>query len=258
MCALAHSPARPFSATLPAVLLPQNHLIAMLPRRDRLSLLAGCEPVQLNLGAVLARSGEATRHVYFPDNCLISLVGSVNAEHGVGVGLVGREGMLGAQLALGVAAAPLHALVQGAGGVQRMGASRFRHELSGSEPLQRVMGCHAHALVMLLANSAACTRFHTLLPRLARWLLMTHDRAGADSFHLTHQFLACMLGVRRVGITTAAGELQRLGLIHYGRGHITVLDRPGLEAASCSCYSTACRIAPATRSTPRTRRRRHA
>lgn len=229
----------------------------MLPRRDRLSLLAGCEPMRLDPGAVLARSGEATRHVYFPDDCLISLVGAVNVDQGLGVGLVGREGMLGAQLALGVGAAPLHALVQEAGAVQRMGASRFRHELSASGPLQHVMGRHVHSLIALLANSAACTRLHALRPRLARWLLMTHDRAGGDSFHLTHQFLASMLGVRRVGITTAAGELQRLGLIHYERGHITVLDRLGLEAASCSCYSTASRVAPVARSSPRTRGRKY-
>lgn len=233
------------------MLLAHNHLIAMLPRRDRVSLLAGCEPLRLDFGAVLARPGESTRHVYFPDDCLISLMGSVTADQGLGVGMVGREGMLGAQLVLGVGAAPLHALVQGAGGVQRMGAARFRHELSGSKPLQLAMGRYVHVLIALLANSAACIRFHTVLPRLARWLLMTQDRVDSDSLHLTHEFLACMLGVRRVGITTAAGELQRRGLIRYQRGRITVLDRPGLEAVACSCYAADCPAGEASAGSPR-------
>lgn len=218
--------------------LAENHLIALLPRRDRASLLAACEPVLLKLGTVLCKPGETTRHVYFPGDCVISLVSTaVEGEPGLEVGMVGREGMLGAQLALGVSAMPLHALVQGAGTAWRVAAAPFRRELSSSVALQLSLNRYVYVLMAQLATAAACTRFHNLEPRLARWLLMTHDRTHSDSFHLTHEFLGHMLGVRRVGITGAAGALQRQGLIRYRRGDITVLDRAGLEAAACSCYA---------------------
>jgi CRP-like cAMP-binding protein len=215
----------------------ENHLIALLPRRDRASLLAASETVQLDLGTVLCEPGEPTRHVYFPNDCFISLVSAIEGEPGLEVGMVGREGMLGAQLALGVNVIPLHALVQGAGAARRVAAARFRRELSFSKALQQALNRYVYALMAQLATSAACTRFHHVEPRLARWLLMTQDRAHSDSFHLTHEFLAHMLGVRRVGITGAASDLQRHGLIRYHRGDITVLDRAGLEAAACSCYA---------------------
>lgn len=217
--------------------LAENHRIALLPRRDRASLLAACESVQLDLGTVLCEPGEATRHVYFPNDCSISLVTVVGGEPGLEVGMVGREGMLGAQLALGVSAIPLHALVQGAGTARRIAAAPFRHELFGSKALQLLLNRYVYVLMTQLATSSACTRFHNVEPRLARWLLMTQDRAHSDSFHLTHEFLAHMMGVRRVGITCAASDLQRHGLIRYHRGDITVLDRAGLEAAACSCYA---------------------
>lgn len=215
----------------------ENHLIALLPRRDRVSLLAACEMVQLDLGTVLCEPSEQTRHVYFPNDCFISLVSAIEGEPGIEVGMVGREGMLGAQLALGVSAIPLHALVQGAGTARRITAARFRREISISKALQLTLNRYVYVLMAQLATSAACTRFHNIEPRLARWLLMTQDRAHADSFQLTHEFLAHMLGVRRVGITRAASDLQRHGLIRYRRGNITVLDRAGLEAAACSCYA---------------------
>jgi CRP-like cAMP-binding protein len=215
----------------------ENHLIVLLPRRERVSLLAACETAQLERGTVLCKAGEPARHVYFPTGCTISLVSAIASEVGLEVGMVGREGMLGAQLVLGVSAFPLHALVQGSGTARRVPAARFRRELSRSKVLQVALNRYVYVLMAQLATSAACTRFHRIEPRLARWLLMTQDRAHSDSFRLTHEFLAHMLGVRRVGITGAACALQRQGLIRYHRGDITVLDRAGLEAAACSCYA---------------------
>ena len=215
----------------------ENHLIELLPRRDRLSLLAICEPVDLVLSDVLCEIGAPTRHVYFPTTGFISLVTMIDGKPVLEVGMVGNEGMLGAQLVLGVVKAPLHALVQGPGVAWRIGTAPFRNELARSAALRRVLDRYLYVLMSQLATSAACVRFHLIAPRLARWLLMTHDRAHADSFHLTHEFLAYMLGVRRVGITTAAGVLQSSGLIEYHRGQITVLDRKGLEAVACSCYA---------------------
>jgi CRP-like cAMP-binding protein len=214
----------------------QNCLIALLSRRDRAALLDISESVELELGTVLCEPGEPTRHVYFPIDSFISLVAAIEGGSALEVGMVGREGMLGAQLVLGVNAMALHALVQGAGTARRIAAARFRRELSRSSSLQLALKRYVHVLMTQLATSAACTRFHSVEPRLARWLLMTQDRAHSDSFHLTHEFLAHMLGVRRVGITGAASDLQRSGLIRYHRGEIAVLDRAGLEAAACSCY----------------------
>jgi CRP-like cAMP-binding protein len=225
----------------------ENHLIALLPRRDRASLLAACEAVELDLGTMLCKPGKTTRHVYFPADCVISLVtAAAEGEPGREVGMVGREGMLGAQLALGVSAIPLDALVQGAGAAWRVAAAPFRRELSSSKALQVSLHRYVYVLMAQLATAAACTRFHHVEPRLARWLLMTQDRMHSDSFHLTHEFLAHMLGVRRVGITGAASDLQRQGLIRYRRGDITVLDRVGLEAAACGCYAADRRTYDAT------------
>jgi CRP-like cAMP-binding protein len=185
---------------------------------------------------VLCESGEVTRHVYFPTEGFISLVAQADEHPGLEVGMVGREGMLGAQVALGVAVSPLRALVQGAGVARRIERAAFRRELAQSRELKRGLDRYLSVLMTQLAGSAGCLRFHRIGPRLARWLLMSQDRAHADRFHVTHEFLAYMLGVRRVGITVAAGELQRSGLIAYHRGELTVLDRAGLEAAACSCY----------------------
>jgi CRP-like cAMP-binding protein len=214
-----------------------NHLIELLPRKDRLRLLAVCEPVQLVLSEVLCEPGKPTRHVYFPTEGFISLVTLIDGKPALEVGMVGREGMLGAQLALGVLTAPLRALVQGPGAAWRIGTGAFRRELARSAALQRGLNRYLYVLMAQLAASATCLRFHLIGPRLARWLLMSQDRAHADSFHVTHEFLAYMLGVRRVGITAAAGALQRSGLIEYRRGELTVLDRSGLEAAACGCYA---------------------
>ena len=215
----------------------QNYLIELLPRKDRLRLLAICEPVQLVLGSVLGESGKATRHVYFPIDGFISLVTLIDGEPALEVGMVGREGMVGYQLALGVVTAPLRSLVQGPGAAWRVPTVAFRRELARSVALQRVLKRYAYVLMAQLTTSAACLRFHQIGPRLARWLLMSQDRAHSDNFRVTQEFLSYMLGVRRVGITAAAGELQRNGLIEYRRGDLTVLDRRGLAAAACSCYA---------------------
>jgi CRP-like cAMP-binding protein len=215
----------------------QNHLIELLPKKARLRLLGICEPVDLVMAEVLSEVGIPTRYVYFPTQGFISLVTPINGTPMLEVGMVGREGMLGTHMALGVRAAPLHALVQGPGAAWRIGAVAFRRELVHSPALQRGMNRYVYVMMMQLASAASCLRFHQIGPRLARWLLMTQDRAHSDSFHITHEFLAYMLGVRRVGVTTAASELQRGGLIKYHRGEIEVLNRRGLEAAACSCYA---------------------
>jgi len=215
----------------------QNHLIEILARRDRRCLLAICEPADLVLGQVLGEPATPTRHAYFPVNSFISLVAAVAGSPGVEVGMVGREGMLGAHLALGVGAAPLRAVVQGPGSAWRVGTGPFRRELARSVTLQRTLHRYLAALMVQLTTSVVCLRFHQIGPRMARWLLMSHDRAGADTFRITHEFLAYMLGVRRAGITSAATKLQQAGLIEYRRGVMTVLDRAGLETAACPCYA---------------------
>ncbi len=216
----------------------ENHLIERLPRKDRSRLLALCEQVPLVLADVLCDPGKPMRHVYFPTEGFVSMVAVVEGSPGVEVGMVGREGMLGAHMALGVDTAPLHALVQGAGSARRIEAKAFRTELAQNVALQQGVNRYLYVLLSQLATSAACLRFHMIGPRLARWLLMSEDRAHSQSFHVTQEFLAYMLGVRRVGITAAAGIFQRAGLIEYRRGELTVLDRSGLEAAACSCYAT--------------------
>jgi CRP-like cAMP-binding protein len=215
----------------------QNHLIELLPRAARLRLLARCEPVELVFSQTLCEPGTPTLHAYFPTHGFISLVAASDGHAGLEVGMVGREGLLGAQLALGVATSPLRALVQGPGLAWRIGSVALRHELANSDALRRVLDRYVYVLMAQLAAAATCVRFHLIGPRLARWLLMSQDRAHSDQFRVTHEFLAYMLGVRRVGITGAAGGLQHSGLIRYRRGDLTVLDRPGLEAAACGCYA---------------------
>ncbi len=219
----------------------QNRLIELLPRADRVRLLAACEEVPLELSEVLCVPGRPTTHAWFPIDGFISLVTQIDGHPGQEVGMVGGEGMLGVQLALGVALTPLRALVQGPGTALRIRAGSLKRELAHSSALRRGLNRYLYVLMSQLAGSAACLRFHLIGPRLARWLLMSQDRSHASSFHVTHEFLAYMLGVRRVGITMAAGVLQRSGLIQYHRGELTVLDRQGLEAAACGCYASDCK-----------------
>jgi CRP-like cAMP-binding protein len=213
-----------------------NNLLAALPRKEYRSLLAGLEPVTLTYGEVLFEPGEPIRHVYFPNDCLVCLLTTVEGHQALEVGLVGREGMVGISLALGIGASSVRALVQAGGTAMRMDAARFRKEFRKSTQLQSELYRFIHAQLVQARQTAACNRFHVVEARLARWLLMTRDRLRSDQFRLTQDFLADMLGVRRVGVSIAAGALQKRKLISYSRGKITILDRKGLEAASCGCY----------------------
>jgi CRP-like cAMP-binding protein len=224
--------------TLPAAIpiSAANRLLTHLPRSERDRLLTHCKTVDLSFGAILCRPDQPFDHVYLPLTAFISLVASVSGHPPLEMGMIGSEGMLGATMALGVDSAPLQGVVQGPGTALRMTAPQFRRELRECPQLYRMLGRYLYVLMAQLSQTAACTRFHEVESRLARWLLMTHDRAHSDRFHLTHVFLAGMLGVRRSGITIAAGALQQRGLIHYSRGDIDIIDRGGLEAASCECY----------------------
>lgn len=213
-----------------------NRLLSGLPAGDLRRFLTGCETVELKFSEVLYSPGERLNHVYFPTESFISLIMQVD-HSALEVGLVGNEGMFGMPLALGVDISPVRAVVQGEGPALRMHAASFAQQLAKSPALRRQMDRYIYVQMVQLAQASACTRFHVVEARLARWLLMTQDRAHTDAFHITHEFLALMLGVRRVGVTKAATALQKRKLIHYRRGHITVLDRRGLIAASCECYN---------------------
>jgi PAS domain S-box-containing protein len=213
-----------------------NSLLAALPSKDYQGLLACLEPVTLTYGEVLYEPGEPIRNVYFPGDSLVALLTTVEGHEALEVGLVGREGMVGISLALGMDVASVRALVQGTGTAMRMDAARFRKEFRKSLPLQGELYRYAHAKLVQARQNAACNRFHGVEERLARSLLMTRDRVGSDEFLLTQEFLADMLGVRRVGVSQAACALQQRKLITYSRGRIRILDRKGLKAASCGCY----------------------
>lgn len=214
-----------------------NHLVDNLPARERGRFLEQCEPVDLVFGTILCEPETVMRSVYFPLTGFISLVATVSNHKPLEMGLIGNEGMLGVTLALGVNTAPLRGVVQGSGTALKLSAASFRRELRDSPVLVRIFGRYLYVLMSQLSQAAACSRFHEVEARLARWLLMTHDRAHGDHFHLTHSFLADMLGVQRSAVTIAAGALQRGNIIRYSRGQIRILDRAGLEDVSCECYA---------------------
>jgi CRP-like cAMP-binding protein len=222
---------------------PANSLLDALPRQDYERMRAELEPVNLVYGEVLHEPGERVRHVYFPGDAHVSLLVVVDKANALEVGLVGREGMVGMSLALGVEDEPMRALVQGSGTALRMKAAAFREELARCASLQREVYRFAYAKLAQARQTAACNRFHQVPARLARWLLMTRDRVRSNHFHLTHEFLADMLGVRRAGVTNAAVSLQRKRLISYQRGNISILDADGLAAAACPCYEIVRKLA---------------
>ena len=213
-----------------------NRLLSRLSLQESEHLLANCELVDLILSTEIYHAGDIISHVYFPIECFISLVTHIDNDTSLEMGLVGNEGMLGAHLILDVDIAPFTSLVQGAGSAWRIPTAAFLQQLEKSPTLRRELKRYIYVMMRQMAQTAACTHYHQLATRLARWLLMTHDRAHSNTFHITHLFLAYMLGVRRVGITKAAYSLQEQKLISYQRGNITILDRAGLEAVACQCY----------------------
>lgn len=213
-----------------------NRLLDRLPAKERAHLLAACEKVELSFPEILAEPGDLMRHVYFPTNSFISLVAPMGGKDSLEVALAGNEGIYGVPVALGVGVSPVHALVQGAGPAWRMEAAQFRRELVRVPQLRNCIDRYIYVLMSQLSQTAGCNRFHVVEQRVARWLLMTADRSHSSTFHITHELLAYMLGVRRVGITEAASALQARKLISYTRGDMTILDRKGLERASCPCY----------------------
>ena len=214
----------------------RNHLLAALPRKEYERLLPHLESVPLPFIGVLYEGGEPIRHVYFPEDGLISLLVVMNDETVREIGVIGNEGMLGTALALGMKATTTRALVQLPGTAMRMKAGALRDELGRGGALPDVLRRYAHALFTQVSQSAACVSSHAVNQRLSRWLLMTHDHAPGDEFEMKHEFLATMLGVTRSVVTRAAGRLQQGKMIRYVRGRVTVLDRRGLEATACECY----------------------
>lgn len=214
----------------------RNQLLAALPGEEYERLLPHLESVPLPFMDVLYEGGETIRHVYFPDDGLISLLIVMEDETMREIGVIGNEGMLGAAVAQGMKTTLTRALIQLPGSAMRMKAGALREELKRGGALPNVLRRYAHALFTQVAQSAACVSSHAVDERLSRWLLMTHDHAPGDEFQMKHEFMATMLGVTRSVVTRAAGRLQKEELIRYTRGRVNVLDRDRLEATACECY----------------------
>ena len=225
-----------FAAHPPVTEHSSNLLLAALPPQELAQVLPQLEHVTVAAGQVLCEPGDPIRHIHFPHDCLVSLLGVAEGRMTLEIGQVGREGMLGATVALGHETAQVRAVVQRAGSASRMDGDRFQAEVARNPALQQVLYRYTDSLLAQAIQIAVCSRFHVLEARLARSLLVTRDRLQSDRFHLTHEFMAHALGVRRVGVTKAASALQQQGLINYSRGNIEILDPEGLVAASCSCY----------------------
>ena len=214
-----------------------NRLLAALPKKEYGRLLPKLKTVNLVLGEELYDPGDAIKYVYFPNDSIISLISRLSDTAWLEVGMVGNEGMAGLAIFMGVGTSSTRALVQGSGTAMRMSSAAMRTEASRIGSLHRILHRYSHSLLTQVSQSSACNRFHLVNARLARWLLMTNDRLGVEQFPLTQEFLSNMLGVRREGVSKAAGALQAAKLIRYSRGIITLLDRRGLEVKSCECYA---------------------
>src|SRR6266536_3277903 len=210
-----------------------NRLLAALPKKDYQALHHQLEEVPLVFEEILYRPNVLISDVYFPNSGILSLLAGVNGRATLEVGLVGKEGMLGMSVFMGVNTSQNRVVVQGAGSAMRIKATAFRKHCNDGGVLPRLLRRYSHSLI---TQSAVCNQFHSVDARLARWLLMTHDRMGNDEFQLTQEFLSNMLGVRREGVSRAAADLQKRNLISYSRGRLRVIDRAGLEATSCGCY----------------------
>ncbi len=215
----------------------KNRLLQALPRAHRERLLAHGERVELAVGDVLYEPGQRVRYVYFPTSGFISIITTVGADDSLEIGRFGDEGMLGLRLLLFSKAAPVRALVQGAGAAWRIKAAPFCREIDGSQPLKRLMYRYLDVRLHQIVQTALCAHFHRVDARLARWLMTTADQMHSDQFYMTQQFISSMLGVRRAGVNGAASLLQARKLIRYSRGRLTILDRRGLKAAACECYA---------------------
>ena len=214
----------------------ENHLLSMLPHESLARLQPHLEPVAVTFKQAIYASNEPISHVYFPCSAVFSLILALEGGAVVEIATVGNEGMLGVPAFLGAGSFPGEVFCQIPGRALRMPTEVLLRETATGGPLHDVLQRYTQALMNLISQSAACNRAHAIDERCARWLLMTHDRVGADRFPLTQQFMAQMLGVRRAGVSAAASILQRAGFIRYSRGVITVTDRSGLESAACTCY----------------------
>jgi len=220
-----------------SILNPRNQILAALPKDEYKRLRPALEPVGLELKQILFDYDEPIEHVYFPEDCVGSVLSVMSDGTAVEAATVGLEGMIGLPVFLGAVQTQAQAVCQIPGAALRMEVPAFREAIRQGGQLPVILGRYTQALFTLLAQSSACNRLHSVRERCARWLLMTHDRIGRDKFPLTHQFLSQMLGVRRATVTEAAGSLQAAELIDYSYGQITMMDRKGLEAAVCECYS---------------------
>ena len=215
----------------------QNHLLAALPPEEYARLLPDLEWVQMPLGHVLYEPGVQMRHVYFPTTCIVSLLYVMEDGASAEIAVVGNEGVVGVSLFMGGESTTSRAVVQSAGHAYRLKAQLLKDEFFRAGPMQRLLLCYTQALLTQMAQTAVCNRHHSLDQQFCRWLLLSLDRLSSNELIMTQELIANMLGVRREGVTEAAGNVQRAGLISYNRGRITVLDRPGLEARACECYA---------------------
>ena len=213
-----------------------NRLLAALPQAEYLRLLPRLTPVSLAQGQRVYDAHTSIPYVWFIERGVVSVIRAMQDGMLIEICVIGCEGMVGLPVFLGSESTPSQALVQIPGTGLRMPTTTFRREVPPGSPLHDLLHRYTQTLINQMAQGMVCNRMHSIAQRCARWLLLTHDRAGSDQFPLTQQFLAQMLGVRRASVSTVAGRLQKAGLIRYSRGVITVLDRPGLEAAACECY----------------------